>query len=111
LPLQRIRVYDLGGGTLGVSLVDCSGDPIRVLGTDGDMALGGRDFDQRLLDRALQEYEKQNHRSLRSDHVKVAQVAIACERALIVLSGRLSLGLTVKGVLHVPLREVPDARR
>lgn len=52
---RRVLVYDLGGGTFDVSLMEIDGDHYRALATDGDMRLGGRDWDQRLVDYVAEE--------------------------------------------------------
>jgi molecular chaperone DnaK (HSP70) len=81
--LSRTLVFDFGGGTLDVSLVDASKNPITVLGTSGDTQLGGRNFDQRLFKYLLNEYEQQNKTSLREDRELLEELRQKCEEAKI----------------------------
>ena len=61
---QKIMVYDLGGGTFDVSVIEISEGLIEVLATSGDNLLGGDDFDSRVADYLVQEFRRQGDRSL-----------------------------------------------
>ena len=58
---QMVVVFDFGGGTFDVSILDISNGTINVEATEGDMNLGGRDLDQVLVDHCLEEFQKKNN--------------------------------------------------
>ena len=78
---QKIMVYDLGGGTFDVSIIEIGENVIEVLATSGDNHLGGDDFDERIVSWAVEEARKQNHVDLRGDPVALARVREAAEQA------------------------------
>lgn len=84
---QKIMVYDLGGGTFDVSILDINGGLIEVLATAGNNRLGGDDFDQCIAEYLLKEFQRQNHVDLRKDPVAMQRVREASEAAKIELSG------------------------
>ena len=83
---QKIMVYDLGGGTFDVSILDISGDVFEVLATAGNNRLGGDDFDNCICEYLLAEFKKQNKIDLSHDPVAAERVREAAEKAKIELS-------------------------
>ena len=84
---QKIMVYDLGGGTFDVSILDIGEGIIEVLATAGDTHLGGDDFDQRIMDYLASEFKKENGIDLTTDKVAMQRLKEAAEKAKIELSG------------------------
>ncbi|MGI6118178.1 MAG: molecular chaperone DnaK [Bilifractor sp.] len=78
---QKILVYDLGGGTFDVSLIEIGDNLIEVLATSGDNHLGGDDFDNRLADYVMETYKKENRINLAKDPTAVQRIREACEQA------------------------------
>ena len=84
---QKIMVYDLGGGTFDVSILDIGDGVIEVLATAGDTHLGGDDFDQRIMDYLVSEFKKTEGVNLSGDRVAMQRLKEAAEKAKIELSG------------------------
>ena len=84
---QKIMVYDLGGGTFDVSILDIGDGVIEVLATAGDTHLGGDDFDQRIMDYLVAEFKKAEGIDLSKDKVAMQRLKEAAEKAKIELSG------------------------
>ena len=84
---QKIMVYDLGGGTFDVSILDIGDGIIEVLATAGDTHLGGDDFDQRIMDYLVSEFKKSEGIDLSGDKVAMQRLKEAAEKAKIELSG------------------------
>ena len=84
---QKIMVYDLGGGTFDVSILDIGDGIIEVLATAGDTRLGGDDFDQRIMDYLVAEFQKAEGINLANDKVAMQRLKEAAEKAKIELSG------------------------
>ena len=84
---QKIMVYDLGGGTFDVSILDIGDGIIEVLATAGDTHLGGDDFDQRIMDYLVSEFKKAEGIDLSGDRVAMQRLKEAAEKAKIELSG------------------------
>jgi molecular chaperone DnaK len=84
---QKIMVYDLGGGTFDVSILDIDGGVIEVLATAGNNRLGGDDFDQCVVDYLLKEFKKETKIDLKKDAAAMQRVREAAEKAKIELSG------------------------
>jgi molecular chaperone DnaK len=82
----RVLVYDLGGGTFDVSVIELHSGVVDVLATAGDNYLGGDDFDERLAARIADEFRKEHHVDLREDHQAWARLLRASEEAKIELS-------------------------
>ena len=80
-------VYDLGGGTFDVSLIDIGDGVIEVLATSGDNHLGGDDFDQRIIDYLISEFKKEEGIDLSDDKMAMQRLKEAAEKAKIELSG------------------------
>ncbi|WP_395151333.1 molecular chaperone DnaK [uncultured Allofournierella sp.] len=84
---QKIMVYDLGGGTFDVSIIEMGDGVTEVLATNGDTHLGGDDFDQRIIDWMADEFKKENGIDLRNDKMAAQRLKEAAEKAKIELSG------------------------
>ncbi len=82
----RLLVYDLGGGTFDVSLIELDNGVVDVLATAGDNFLGGDDFDERLAGRIADEFVREHHIDLRANHQAWARLLRAAEEAKIELS-------------------------
>ncbi len=83
---QQIAVYDLGGGTFDVSILDVSEDTVEVKATNGDTHLGGADFDQVIIDWILDEFKKDQGIDLSKDTLALQRIKEAAEKAKIELS-------------------------
>ena len=84
---QRIMVFDLGGGTFDVSLLEISDGVFEVLATAGNNRLGGDDFDQRVINWMAEQFQKENGIDLRNDKMVLQRLKDAAEKAKIELSG------------------------
>ena len=84
---QKIMVYDLGGGTFDVSILEIGDGIVEVLATAGDTRLGGDDFDQRIMDYLVAEFKKAEGIDLSNDKVAMQRLKEAAEKAKIELSG------------------------
>ncbi len=84
---QKIMVYDLGGGTFDVSILDIGDGVFEVLATNGNTHLGGDDFDQRIIDYLVSEFKKSNGIDLSQDKMAMQRLKEAAEKAKIELSG------------------------
>src|SRR5436309_2742040 len=82
----KIMVFDFGGGTLDVTLMEMGGGVFQVKSTSGDTQLGGTDMDNTLVDYVLQEFKKQSGLDIRSDKAAMMRVREAAEKAKIELS-------------------------
>jgi molecular chaperone DnaK len=83
---EKILVYDLGGGTFDVSVLEVSADTVEVKATNGDTHLGGDDFDRVVIDWILAEFKKQEGIDLGRDALAMQRIKDAAERAKIELS-------------------------
>ena len=104
---QKIMVFDLGGGTFDVSLLEIDDGVFEVLATNGDTMLGGDDFDQRIIDWMADKFQKENGVDLRGDKMVMQRLKDAAEKAKIELSGMTSANInlpfitaTAAGPLH-----------
>ena len=86
--LQRVLVYDLGGGTFDVTILEIEGARFRAVATDGDVFLGGKDFDQRLVDHLAREFADAHGADPRSDPQDAAQLWLDAQEAKHALSER-----------------------
>jgi molecular chaperone DnaK len=84
---QKILVYDLGGGTFDVSILDINSGVIEVLATAGNNRLGGDDFDSSVVDYLVKEFKKEHRFDLTKDPTAMQRVKEAAEKAKIELSG------------------------
>lgn len=83
---QKIAVYDLGGGTFDVSILEISEDTVEVKATNGDTHLGGEDFDQRIIAWIIEEFKKDQGIDLSNDTLALQRIKEAAEKAKIELS-------------------------
>ena len=104
---QKIMVFDLGGGTFDVSLLEISDGVFEVLATAGNNRLGGDDFDQRVIDWMADKFKAENGVDLRNDKMVMQRLKEAAEKAKIELSGMTSTNInlpfitaTAAGPLH-----------
>jgi len=84
---QKIMVYDLGGGTFDVSILEIGDGIVEVLATAGDTRLGGDDFDERIMDYLVTEFKKAEGIDLKNDKMAMQRLREAAEKAKIELSG------------------------
>ena len=87
---QKIMVYDLGGGTFDVSIIEMGDGVTEVLATNGDTHLGGDDFDQRVIDWMADAFQAENGIDLRKDKMAAQRLKEAAEKAKIELSSAMS---------------------
>jgi molecular chaperone DnaK len=85
---QHILVYDLGGGTFDVTVMQIKGTKFKALATDGDVRLGGYDWDQRLVDLVAEEFVRQHRADPRQDTAAAGKLWRECEDAKRTLSAR-----------------------
>ena len=92
---QKIMVYDLGGGTFDVSIIEMGDGVTEVLATNGDTHLGGDDFDQRVIDWMADDFQKENGIDLRKDKMAAQRLKEAAEKAKIELSSATSTNINL----------------
>ena len=90
---QKVMVYDLGGGTFDVSILDIGDGVLEVLATAGNNKLGGDDFDERIINWMVQEFKKLEGIDLSSDKMAMQRLKEAAEKAKIELSGMTSTSI------------------
>ncbi len=107
---QKVLVYDLGGGTFDVSILDLSDGMFEVLSTAGDNRLGGDDFDQKVIDYIVSEFKKEQGVDLTNDKMAMQRVKEAAEKAKKDLSGMMQTQISLpyisagaSGPLHLEL--------
>ena len=77
----RVAVYDLGGGTFDISILEVGDGVVTVLSTSGDTYLGGEDFDERIMKYLMEQFERDTSISLRSDNMALQRLKEAAEKA------------------------------
>jgi len=92
---EKIAVYDLGGGTFDISLLEVRDNVYEVKATGGDTFLGGVDFDNRLMELILERFEQETGVDVRGDAVALQRVKDACERAKIDLSTKQEVRINI----------------
>lgn len=92
---QKILVYDLGGGTFDVSILEIGDGVFEVLATSGNNRLGGDDFDQRIIDYLAEEFKKEHGIDLRNDKMAMQRLKEAAEKAKIELSSVLTTNINL----------------
>ena len=92
---QKIMVYDLGGGTFDVSIIEMGDGVTEVLATNGDTHLGGDDFDQRIIDWMADAFQKENGIDLRQDKMAAQRLKEAAEKAKIKLSSAMQSNINL----------------
>lgn len=107
---QKIMVYDLGGGTFDVSILELGSGVFEVLATNGNNHLGGDDFDERIIDWMVDEFKKQNSIDLKKDKLAMQRLKEAAEKAKIELSSVMKSDINLpfitaneNGPLHLEL--------
>jgi molecular chaperone DnaK len=93
---ETIAVYDLGGGTFDVSILEIGDGVFEVKATNGDTHLGGDDFDQRVMDWIAEEFKKEHGIDLRKDRMALQRLKEAAERA------KIELSTTVQTEINLP---------
>jgi molecular chaperone DnaK len=97
---QRVAVYDLGGGTFDISIIDINGRVFEVVATGGDTFLGGVDFDDRLMSHILEEFHEAHGVDLSFDRVAIQRIRDAAEATKIALSSHDQAHIQLAGI-HV----------
>ena len=92
---HKILVYDLGGGTFDVSILEIGDGVFEVLATNGDTRLGGDDFDNRLIDYIAEAFRKENGIDLKQDRMAFQRLKEAAEKAKIELSGAMNTNINL----------------
>ena len=92
---QKIMVFDLGGGTFDVSILEIGDGVFEVLATNGNNRLGGDDFDQRVMDYLSDTFKRENGIDLRNDRMAMQRLKEAAEKAKIELSGVTSTNINL----------------
>ena len=92
---QKIMVYDLGGGTFDVSIIEIGDGVIEVLATSGDNHLGGDDFDQRIINYLVEEFKKQEGEDLSADKMAMQRLKEAAETAKKELSSKSTANILI----------------
>ena len=92
---QKIMVYDLGGGTFDVSILEIGDGVFEVLATSGNNRLGGDDFDEKIMNYLADEFQKENGIDLRQDKMALQRLKEAAEKAKIELSGVMSTNVNL----------------
>jgi molecular chaperone DnaK len=92
---ERVAVYDLGGGTFDISILDIDKGVFSVKATGGDTHLGGEDFDVRIIDQLAQEFKAKNGLDLRTDRMSLQRLREAAERAKHELSSSLDTEVNI----------------
>ena len=92
---QKILVYDLGGGTFDVSILDIGDGVFEVRATNGNTHLGGDDFDERIIDYIAESFKKENGIDLKQDRIAYQRLKEAAEKAKIELSGTMTANINL----------------
>lgn len=92
---QKVAVYDLGGGTFDISILDISSGVVEVLATNGDTHLGGDDFDKRVIDWIVDQFKKLEGIDLSKDAMALQRLREAAEKAKIELSGTVTTNINL----------------
>ncbi len=107
---SKVMIYDLGGGTFDVSILEISDGVFEVLATNGNNMLGGDDFDRRLMDYMAEEFKKAHGVDLTKDKMAMQRLKEAAEKAKIELSGTMSttvslpfISMTDAGPVHLDM--------
>ena len=92
---QKVMVYDLGGGTFDVSILDIGDGVFEVRATNGNTHLGGDDFDERIIDYIAESFKKENGIDLKQDRIAYQRLKEAAEKAKIELSGTMTANINL----------------
>jgi molecular chaperone DnaK len=99
---EVIAVYDLGGGTFDISVLEISGGVFSVKATGGDTHLGGEDFDSRIIDKLSEEFKAQHHVDLRKERTSLQRLREAAEKAKHELSSSLETEVNIPFIASGP---------
>ena len=105
---KNVLIFDLGGGTFDVSLLNITGGVFAVKATAGDTHLGGEDFDNNLLEHFKKEFQKKTGLDISDDARALRRLRSACERAKRTLSSVAQTTVEVDSLFQV--RNIPDVR-
>ena len=97
---EKVLIFDLGGGTFDVSVLELSNDIFEVLATKGDMHLGGEDFDNLLLEYCIQEFKNQNNLDIKSNLRSLKRLKNACEKLKRDLSSTLEATIDIDSLMN-----------
>src|SRR5690606_29636105 len=92
---EKIAVYDLGGGTFDISILEVGDDVVEVKSTNGDTHLGGDDFDQIIINYLADEFKKDQGIDLRTDKMALQRLKEAGEKAKIELSSTMETDVNI----------------
>ena len=92
---QKVLVYDFGGGTFDVTILEVAPETVEVLATGGEPHLGGKDFDQRIIDWIIEEFKKSDGIDLSKDSLALQRIKEAAEKAKIELSSTLETDINL----------------
>ena len=98
---MKVAVYDLGGGTYDISILELGDGVFEVLSTNGDTHLGGDDFDQKIIDYLAEEFQKDNGIDLRKDPMALQRLKEAAEKAKIELSSQNTTDINLPYIIPV----------
>ncbi len=108
---QRVAIYDLGGGTFDISVLEIADDVFEVLATCGDTFLGGDDFDDRLIDLLADEFMQQEQVNLRNDPFALEKLKVAAEEAKKALSVDSEVEIRIPDIYTAPGRSPCSIQR
>jgi len=97
---QKIAVYDFGGGTFDISILEVGEDVFEVISTAGDTYLGGDDFDDRLIEYFAERFMREHDIDIRSNRMALQKLKNACEQAKIDLTEKLETRVYVPGIIE-----------
>ena len=101
---QKIAVYDLGGGTFDISILEVDKEVVQVLSTNGNTHLGGDNFDKRMIDFVADEFQKEHSTDLRKDPTSLQRLKEACEKA------KCELSSTMEAEINMPFISMDENR-
>jgi molecular chaperone DnaK len=109
---HKIAVYDLGGGTFDISILQIDNEVVQVLATNGNTHLGGDDFDQRIMEHILAEFKKQSGIDLKNDPMALQRLKEAAEKAKVELSSMMETDINLpfiaqdvgRGPVHLTMK-------
>jgi molecular chaperone DnaK len=109
---HKIAVYDLGGGTFDISILQVDNEVVQVLSTNGNTHLGGDDFDQRIMEHIVTEFKKESGIDLRNDPMALQRLKEAAEKAKIELSSMMETDINLpfiaqdigRGPMHLTMK-------
>jgi molecular chaperone DnaK len=97
---QKVAIYDLGGGTFDISILEIGADVFEVISTAGDMYLGGDDFDDRLIDYMAEMFMREHEIDLRTDRSALLRLKDTAEKTKIALAEELEYNISLPGIVE-----------